>query len=73
MDRSQMMSRGNVVFRERCSRASYGVRCREKYDKNNPYHVQQVVTKDPRDGQTYVENQIDWFVKQVGSATYSVG
>ena len=44
---------------------SYGVRCRQAYDPNNARHVGQLVSKDPRDGKRYVENTIDWFVKQV--------
>ena len=67
MDRSQTASRGKAIFKERCCRISYGVRCREEYDPNEPKHVGHVVSRDPRDGKTYVENQIDWFVKQVRS------
>lgn len=65
MDRIQAISRGNVIFKERCCRVSYGVRCRDRYDDKNKAHVGQKVVRDPRDGLTYVENQIDWFVKQV--------
>lgn len=66
MDRVQTIGRGNMIFKERCCRVSYGVRCREEYrpDKN-PAHVGQKVVRDLRDGKEYVENQIDWFVKQV--------
>ena len=68
MDRIQTLSRGNVVFKERCCRMSYGVRCREEYNPSaNSKHVGQQVTLDPRDGKKYVENQIDWFVKQVST------
>lgn len=71
MDRIQTIGRGSMIFKERCCRVSYGVRCREEYqpDKNKA-HVGQKVVLDPRDGKLYVENQIDWFVKQVsrGSA-----
>lgn len=66
MDRIQTIGRGNMIFKERCCRVSYGVRCREEYqpDKNKA-HVGQHVVLDSRDGKKYVENQIDWFVKQV--------
>ena len=65
MDRVQTISRGDVVFKERCCRLSYGVLCLDKYDPNNPAHIGQKVSMDPRDGKKWVENQIDWFVKQV--------
>lgn len=66
MDRIQTISRGNRIFKERCCRVSYGVRCREEYQPDtNKAHVGQTVVLDPRDGKKYVENQIDWFVKQV--------
>ena len=64
MDRVQMLKSGNVVFKERCCRLSYGVLCMEEYDPNNPSHIGQKVNSDPRDGKKYVEEQIDWFVKQ---------
>ena len=66
MDRIQAISRGNMIFKERCCRVSYGVRCREAYQpEKNKTHLGQKVVRDPRDGKLYVENQIDWFVKQV--------
>lgn len=65
MDRVQTISRGAVVFKERCCRASYGVLCLEEYNPANPAHIGQKVTLDARDGKKWVENQIDWFVKQV--------
>ena len=46
---------------------SYGVRCRQAYDPKNLKHIGKPVSKDPRDGKRYVENAIDWFVKQVSS------
>ena len=72
MDRIQTIGRGNVIFKERCCRVSYGVRCRQEYqpDKNKS-HVGQKVIQDPLDGKRYVENQIDWFVKQVSKAPLS--
>ena len=64
MDRVQTLKSGNVVFKERCCRLSYGVLCMEEYDPNNPSHAGQTVKPDLRDGKRYVEEQIDWFVKQ---------
>lgn len=65
MDRVQSISRGAAVFKERCCRVSYGVLCLDEYNASNPAHIGQKVTLDPRDGKKWVENQIDWFVKQV--------
>jgi len=65
MDRVQSISRGAAVFKERCCRVSYGVLCLDEYNPSNPAHIGQKVTLDPRDGKKWVENQIDWFVKQV--------
>ena len=63
MDRIQAISRGNVVFKERCCRISYGTICREPYDKFK--HTGEKVTYDSRDRKQWAEGQIDWFVKQV--------
>ena len=71
MDRVQTLKSGNVVFKERCCRLSYGVLCMEEYDPNNPAHIGQKVTADPRDGKNYVEEQIDWFVKQVSGEVFT--
>lgn len=65
MERVQTLSRGSAVFKERCCRVSYGVLCLDEYNPGNPAHIGQKVTLDPRDGKKWVENQIDWFVKQV--------
>ena len=70
MDRIQTIGRGNVVFKERCCRVSYGVRCRQEYQPDKyKSHVGQKVVEDPLDRKRYVENQIDWFVKQVSKAS----
>ena len=66
MDRIQAVSSKSPVFQERCCRLSYGVRCREEHNPENIRHLGQAVTIDPRDNKKYVENQIDWFIKQVG-------
>ena len=65
MERLQVISRGTTIFKERCCRASYGVRCREEYDPHNLKHIGQTISLDNTDGRRYVEDQIDWFVKQV--------
>ena len=67
MDRVQTLRWGSDIFKERCCRVSYGVLCLEEYDSSNPAHVGLKVTLDARDGKKWVENQIDWFVKQVGN------
>ena len=61
-DRIQSISRGEVVFKQRCCRNSYGVLCRQEYNANR--HTGQKVDLDPRDGKQWVEGQIAWFVKQ---------
>ncbi len=63
MDRIQRISRGHIVYRERCCRVSYGMICRELY--NEAKHLGEDVTYDPRDGRKWAINQIDWFVIQV--------
>ena len=66
MDRVQAVNFKSPVFQERCCRLSYGIRCRELHDPVNISHLGKAVTIDPRDKKRYVENQIDWFIKQVG-------
>lgn len=62
MDRKEA-NRGNVVFDERCCRASYGMLCRQLY---NPItHIGEEVYFDPRDRRKWAIRQIDWFVEQV--------
>ena len=63
-DRVQSTSRDKVVFKQRCCRNSYGVLCLQEYDEDNPTHLGQKVTLDSRDGKKYVEDHIEWFVKQ---------
>ena len=72
MDRIQGLSGGNEVFSERCCRLSYGVICMEEHNPSLPRHIGQPIVKDPRDGKTWVDNQIKWFVKQVGECVQSV-
>ena len=72
MDRVQSISRGEVVFEQRCCRTSYGVLCLQEYNPNNPKHTGQDVILDPRDGKKYVEDQIQWFIQQ-GQSVSSKG
>lgn len=65
MDRVQAVNSKSPVFQERCCRLSYGVRCREEHNPGNIHHLGKPVTIDPRDNKKYVENQINWFIKQV--------
>ena len=65
MDRIQAISSKTKIFQERCCRLSYGVRCRQPYNPENDNHLGKEVTLDTRDKKKYVENQIDWFIKQV--------
>lgn len=67
MDRIQSLSHGNEIFAERCCRLSYGIICKEKYNPGLQRHVGRPIVKDPWDGNTWVENQIVWFIKQVST------
>ena len=70
MDRIQAIGSQIQVFQERCSRLSYGIRCREEHDPQKLHHLGKRVTVDPRDNKRYVENQIDWLIKQVGTLSH---
>ena len=65
MERIQFISRGEAVFKQRCCRISYGVKCLREYNPTNPRHMGQDIILDKRDGKRYIDDQIDWFVKQV--------
>ena len=64
IDRTQKISRGTGVYRDRCCRVSFGVVCREEYDEIK--HRGEKVTTDPLDKSRWAEDQVDWFIKQVG-------
>jgi hypothetical protein len=68
-DRVQKLSSGQSVLGWRCSRTSYGLLCKMKYDPNNPAHYGLTTARDPLDGQMYIMDYIDWFIKQVGRTT----
>lgn len=64
MDRVQKIKSGKAVLGRRCCRSSYGILCKERYDKKR--HVgRENLTTDPLDGKMYVENSIVWFIKKV--------
>jgi hypothetical protein len=64
-DRVEKLRRGESVLGWRCCRLSYGVLCKVKYDAKNPEHHGKRTQKDPYDGEVYVLESIDWFIKQV--------
>ena len=37
----------------------------EEHNSEKPEHYGQPLMKDPRDGKTWVDNQIKWFIRQV--------
>jgi hypothetical protein len=61
-DRLSKIKSGRAVLGWRCCRASYGTRCRVKYDAKNPAHFGQTTARDPLDGKLYIENVVDWYV-----------
>jgi molecular chaperone DnaK (HSP70) len=65
MDRVQRIKEDKVVYKERCCRNSYGIVVRQPYDPL--LHQGEDVETDPRDRKKWAINQIDWFIKKVGS------
>jgi hypothetical protein len=63
MDRIQAISRGSVVYKDRCCRQSFGVISREPYDRFK--HRGENVVVDPLDKKKWAEGQIEWLIKQV--------
>ncbi|KAF2718548.1 hypothetical protein K431DRAFT_129934 [Polychaeton citri CBS 116435] len=63
-DRLRKLRTNESVMGWRCCRASYGVTCRELYDKRNPHHAHRPTEKDKYDGCIYVPHCIHWFVKK---------
>ncbi|KAF2691612.1 hypothetical protein K458DRAFT_438019 [Lentithecium fluviatile CBS 122367] len=63
-DRVQKLKSGQSVLGWRCCRSSYGLLCKVKHDPNNPAHFGLNTARDPLDGQLYVTDYIDWFIKQ---------
>jgi hypothetical protein len=67
VDRLQKLRVGQGVLGWRCCRASYGLICKELYDKSNPKHNNCTTQKDPKDRELYVHNRIDWLVVKVSN------
>ncbi|KAF2489449.1 hypothetical protein BU16DRAFT_472014 [Lophium mytilinum] len=63
-DRIQKMKSGKSVLGWRCCRSSYGTICKVLYNPQNPMHHNKATERDPMDGQLYIANVIDWFIKQ---------
>ncbi|KAL9001081.1 MAG: hypothetical protein Q9188_005527 [Gyalolechia gomerana] len=63
-DRLRRFKAGKPVLNSRCCRASYGMLCKEVYNKNNPLQAGRPTAKDPMNGKLYVVGSIDWFIKK---------
>ncbi|KAI9704654.1 MAG: hypothetical protein M1820_005402 [Bogoriella megaspora] len=63
-DRIRKLTVGQSILGWRCCRASYGIVCKELYDKSKKHHHGRETRKDPNDGKIYVLKSIDWFVKK---------
>lgn len=63
MDRSQTLSHDITVWAGRCCRVSYGIIC--KYLYNSKEHFGEPNVKDPVSGQLWVQDQIEWIIKEV--------
>lgn len=61
-DRLVKTRSGKSILGWRCCRASYGTRCRVKYDPKNTAHFGLTTIQDSLDGQLYIENVVDWYV-----------
>ncbi|KAF2166097.1 hypothetical protein M409DRAFT_55439 [Zasmidium cellare ATCC 36951] len=59
-DRLRKLKAGHSVLGWRCCRASYGVICRELYDKQK--HVGRPTYVDVQDSKLYVDNCVEWFI-----------
>lgn len=66
-DRSRKLDTGKHVIEKRCCRASYGVKCKEKYDEKKYQHRGRKRVKDDIDGKEYIVDAIEWFIKKVQS------
>ncbi|KAF2476930.1 uncharacterized protein BDR25DRAFT_208753 [Lindgomyces ingoldianus] len=63
-DRVQKLKNGQSVLGWRCCRSSYGTLCKMVYNPQNPAHHGARTQLDPLDGQIYIMDYIDWFIKQ---------
>ncbi|ORY68543.1 Hsp70 family chaperone [Pseudomassariella vexata] len=63
LDRLQKLYSGSTpVIVSRIARASYGFICKAKY--NPDIHFNDVVKKDPFDGEKYAMGQLDWLIRK---------
>lgn len=62
-DRLRKLKAGHSVMGWRCCRASYGVICREVYDKHR--HIGRPTSMDMQDNKLYVDNCVEWFITKV--------
>ncbi|KAL6229767.1 hypothetical protein BDW75DRAFT_88311 [Aspergillus navahoensis] len=62
LDRIQQLKRGLVMFGSRCSPVSYGIICDSLYDPKT--HIGEPVRQDPRDGNLYAVDQVEWLIIQ---------
>lgn len=65
MERAQSIEQDVPVWMGRCCRVSYGILCRRRYKAKE--HFGEPTVKDPLTGELWVEDQIDWIIKVVGS------
>jgi hypothetical protein len=64
LDRLQKLDSGRTaVIVSRIARASYGFVCKAKY--NPAIHFNEIIKRDPYDGEMYAMGQIDWLIKKV--------
>ncbi|KAF1831720.1 hypothetical protein BDW02DRAFT_504623 [Decorospora gaudefroyi] len=63
-DRVEKLKSGQSVLGWRCCRSSYGLLCKVKHDPRNPAHHGLNTQRDALDGQMYVTDYIDWFIKK---------
>lgn len=63
MDIIQTLSHDVPVWTGRRCRVSYGILCRLPYDSAD--HIGEPTMKDPLTGQLWVEDQIDWIIREV--------
>lgn len=62
MDRVQKLKGGVGIYSGKCSRVSYGVLCRQPYDRT--LHRGEVIEIDPLDKRKWATEQIDWLIKE---------
>ena len=66
-DRPRKLQAGQDALGCRRCRASYGLICKELYDRDNPKHFNRNPEKDSSDGKLYVSDWVDWFIEKVGT------